>query len=207
MKKRSLFIVGAICLVVGAGLMAIYDACKGSDEAKAIDVEKTVMLDKEYIIANFDGYQKRYYETCILMSDFLDTDDAYVAGVSNVFQVQKKSDVNANDTVALEGTISTVFAIGHSYQHDSIAVKRGLWVEDWDMFKYEGNIITFAEAYEKVKETNFVMPHSQYVVLRWEVGPVDHTTYAPQYIFGNTKNHLYVDATTGNVTDVNPAGL
>ena len=39
-------------------------------------------------------------------------------------------------------------------------------------------------------ETNIVKPHSQKVVLRRELGPIDAN---PQYIFGNTHEHVYVD--------------
>ena len=61
--------------------------------------------------------------------------------------------------------------------------------------------ITFAEALEKLNQVNFPKPHSRYCVLRKEVGPKDANV---QYIFGNSKAQLYVDAVTGEVTDLNP---
>lgn len=62
--------------------------------------------------------------------------------------------------------------------------------------------LTFKEAYQKIMEINFPKPHSKQCVLRKPLGPID---CHPQYIFGNIRSQLYVDAITGGVTDKNPA--
>lgn len=51
--------------------------------------------------------------------------------------------------------------------------------------------------------SNFPKPHSRNCVLRREIGPIPDVN--PQYIFGNTKSQLYVDAVTGSVTNHTPA--
>ena len=65
----------------------------------------------------------------------------------------------------------------------------------------EAIVLTFTEALDRVLAANYPKPHSKYVVLRKEIGP---KAANPQYIFGNLKSQLYVDATTGAVSDSNP---
>ena len=62
--------------------------------------------------------------------------------------------------------------------------------------------VTFNEVLEKINEVNMPKPHSKQCVLRKQVGPVAAN---PQYIFGNVKSQIYVDAINGKVSDENPA--
>ena len=50
-------------------------------------------------------------------------------------------------------------------------------------------------------EANIVKPHSKVCVLRKAVGPKEANV---QYIFGNEDGAVFVDAVTGDVTDVDP---
>ena len=158
-------------------------------------VEKTVSADREYMFLNY-GEDYRWYETCILLNDFLDAEecDGTIAGVSNIFQFI----VNQDSTSADIAVLLSAYGYGkHTYE-----VKEGFWVGDSPM--NEDTIkITFKQAFERVMEANYPKPHSRHCVLRREVGPVPDV--APQYIFGNQRAQLYVDAVTGEVKDTNPA--
>lgn len=157
-------------------------------------VENTVSMDKEAMFLNYST-DYRWYETCIVMQDYLDEEtDGTIAGVSNVFQVVRNREDNSYDT--------EVVLFAHTRNTNSEEVKIGLWVGDFPLNNEEINL-TFAEAFEKVMETNYPKPHSRNCVLRREVGPTPNV--APQYIFGNQRYQIYVDAKTGNVTDSNPA--
>ena len=155
-------------------------------------VENVVGMDRQYMFTNY-GKDYRWYETCIVLKDFLDEEnDGTITGVSNIFQVVWEKDNGADVNVIM------FTHVGDSTQVD---VKRGFWVEDMPMNE-DAIKVTFKEAYDKVMAVNLPKPHSRHVVLRKEVGP---NTINPQYIFGNAQAQIYVDAVTGDVTDKNPA--
>ena len=135
----------------------------------------------------------RWYETCIVLKDFLDDEncDGTITGISNIFQVITEKD---------KGYDTNVVMITHTPDTTATDVKHGFWVEDFPLNDEEIKI-TFKDAYDKVMATNSPKPHSKHVVLRKEVGPVATNV---QYIFGNNKAQLYVDAVTGTVSDKNP---
>ena len=89
----------------------------------------------------------------------------------------------------------------HTLDTSNIEVKEGFWVEDYPL-NNEAVCISFEEAFTKLMEANCPKPHSRHCVLRKEIGPVDAN---PQYIFGNSRAQIYVDATTGEVSTINPA--
>lgn len=159
----------------------------------ALVVENIVNLDKQYM---FNNYAKdwRWYETCIVLKDFLDSEncDGTVSGVSNIFQAI------VNREEGIDTKVVMITHVGDSTQIDEV---HSFWVEDFPM-NDDAIKLTFKEAFDKVMATNSPKPHSRQVVLRKEVGP---NQINPQYIFGNTKAQLYVDAVTGTVTDKNPA--
>ena len=88
----------------------------------------------------------------------------------------------------------------HTLDTSTIEVKEGFWVEDYPL-NNEAVCISFEEAFTKLMEANCPKPHSRHCVLRKEIGPVDAN---PQYIFGNSRAQIYVDATTGEVSTINP---
>lgn len=154
-------------------------------------VENIINLDKQYMFNNFEK-DWRWYESCIVLKDFLDEEcDGTITGVSNIFQsvVQKGQGYDTQVVMCTH--------VGDSTQIDAV---QGFWVEDFPM---QDDVIkvTFKEAFDKVMAVNYPKPHSRQVVLRKEVGP---NACNPQYIFGNQKAQLYVDAVTGEVTDKNP---
>ena len=156
------------------------------------NVEQIVSTDRQ---AMFMAYKQdyRWYETCIVLKDFLDEDcDGTVEGLSNIFQVVLEEDNGADVYVVM---------YSHAAGKDSVTTVHSFWIEDYDMGKEPVKMITFAEAFQKIQEVNYPKPHSKHCVLRKEVGPNDCN---PQYIFGNAQAQLYVDAVTGKVSPDNP---
>ena len=158
-------------------------------------VENIISTDREAVY-NMAGGDYRWFETCVVLKDFLDTEDCdgTVTDVSNVFQVVEMSE---------DGKSADVFVILAAHTPDTVAyeVKHAFWIEDQPL-NDEAITVTFKQAFERVMETNCPKPHSKHCVLRKQVGPVDAN---PQYIFGNTEAQVYVDAITGDVTTDNPA--
>lgn len=154
-------------------------------------VENLVSMDRQDMFLNHSN-DYRWYETCIVLKDFLDEEcDGTVEGVSNIFQAVVEKDKGAD-----------VFVVMYTHTADTSAVQKvhSFWVEDMPM-ENEAIKLTFKEAFERVMQANAPKPHSQHVVLRKELGPINCN---PQYIFGNNKAQLYVDAVTGEVKTSNP---
>ena len=157
-------------------------------------VENAISLDRQYMFVNYGG-DYRWFETCIVLKDFLDEEcDGTITGISNVFQVVDKSE---------DGKSYDVHVILGAHTPDTTVyeVKNAFWIEDMPL-EEEAIQVTFAEAFEKLMETNCPKPHSQHVVLRKQVAPLDVN---PQYIFGNMNEVVFVDAVTGEVNLKNPA--
>lgn len=200
---KRFFYLFTLIAVLSMGI-ASCDGCKNEKNEKSADstevvtndsvmvVENVVGMDRQYMFTNY-GKDYRWYETCIVLKDFLDGEnDGTITGVSNIFQKVFEKEGGADVIVVM------FTHVGDSTQID---VKDAFWVEDRPM-NDDAIKVTFKEAYEKVMATNLPKPHSRHIVLRKEVGPLDAN---PQYIFGNSEAQIYVDAVTGEVTDKNPA--
>ena len=202
MKKVLLSL--AISLMLMVGMSSCTGCNKAENEVAIVDTTEVVcqqpaVLNVEHIVSTdrqdmFLNYSNdyRWYETCIVLQDFLDEEcDGTVAGISNIFQAVVEKDGGAD-----------VFVVMYTHTPDTSAVQKvhSFWVEDMPM-ENEAIKLTFAEAFDKVMQANCPKPHSQHVVLRKELGPVNCN---PQYIFGNAKAQLYVDAVTGEVRTSNP---
>ena len=192
-------------LVLALFVSMLFVSCNGCNKTDVNDQEtavvETTVLDPTSIIAMDrqdmymnHGQDYRWFETCMKLNDFLDEEnDGSLAEVVNVFQavIERES-----------GFDTKVFKFQHfadgTYAQDSID---GFWVEDQPLNE-EAIVITYQEAYEKLMEVNMPKPHSRYVTLRKQVGPIDAN---PQYIFGNIQETLFVDAVTGEVKNYNPA--
>lgn len=164
-----------------------------NDETKveSLIVENTVSTDREFMFLNYGG-DYRWFETCILMENFMDEEtNGNVEAVSSVFEVI---------TEVGSGYDTHVIMTVHTLDTNTIEVKEGFWVEDWPL-NNEAICISFEEAFTRLMESNYPKPHSRHCVLRSEVGPVAAN---PQYIFGNRRAQIYVDATTGEVSDIDP---
>ena len=162
------------------------------DSTAGMVVERVTATDREYMFTNYGG-DYRWFESCIVLKNFLDEEnDGEITGISNVFQVVEEKEKGADTFVILAA---------HVADSTAYEVKHGFWVEDYPM-NDEDIKVTFAQAFEKLNQVNLPKPHSKQCVLRKQVGP---KACNPQYIFGNVKAQIYVDAITGDVTDVNPA--
>lgn len=160
----------------------------------ALVVENLISTDRQAMYLKFkDNY--RWYETGILLPEFLDSEDVTSDPemVVNVFQgIVEKG--NGFDTWVYkfqhfpDGTLLT----------DSI---KGFWIEDFPLDEEE-IAVKYLDAYDKIMATNAPKPHSKNCILRKPIGPVACNA---QYVFGNIKEQLWVDAKTGDVKNSSPA--
>lgn len=163
-------------------------------EVAELVVENTVSTDRQGVYLNY-GENYRWYETGVQLKNFLDEEnDGSIDLIVNVFQVIEQKDSTSFDTFV------------YKYQHFSDGTVNeegihGFWIEDYPL-NDEVIKVSFREAFEKIQEVNYPKPHTRQVVLRKQVGPVDAN---PQWIFGNLRSQLYVDAVTGEVSPENPA--
>lgn len=157
-----------------------------------LTVENTVSMDKEQVFLNH-GNNFRYFETTAVLDNYVDADDEHnVVSVENVFQVLFDEDEKSIDT--------KVLIFSHNLDGGDVDIhEHAFWVGN-EALNDKTIKLTFKDAIQRVYETNCIKPHTRYVVLRKELGPVDAN---PQYIFG--KGKLYVDAVTGSVSETNPA--
>lgn len=197
MKKLLLF---ALVCAMFMGVTSC-NSCKKNEtnvEAKVdttLVVENIISTDREAMTLQYDSAY-RWYETCITVKDFFDSDsvgEPVVMGVSNIFQY----------VVDQDSTCADIQVVLYTHVKDTCVVEArpGFWVGDM-ILNNEEIKLTFAEAYNKMMQANCPKPHSRQCVLRKELGPTLGVN--PQYIFGNVQRQVYVDAVTGNVTDKNP---
>lgn len=190
------------CLSVLACLFMMSCSCEKNkptedvvvnDSTAGFVVENLTGMDRQKM---FQDYGKNYnwYETCIVLKDFLDSEetDGTVTGVSNIFQVSEEKG---------SGVDVHVIMFTHVGDSTQVDVVNSFWVEDFPMNE-DAIKLTFKEAYDRVMAANAPKPHSRQVVLRKQIGP---NPINPQYIFGNQTAQLYVDAVTGDVRTKNPA--
>ena len=193
MKKKTLFLIIAIAvlLICGIGIW-----CSNTKERKTITpdnptlvFENAVNLDKEYVYLNH-SQKYIYYETTAVLKDYLDDEacDGTIESVGSVLQFE--------DSKGPKVVLTT-----HRVDLNQYDIRDGFYVMNQPLNDITLNL-TFEQAFEKMMKANYVKPHSRYCVLRKQVGP---KVANPQYIFGNDKQDIFVDAITGDVTDKNPA--
>ncbi len=195
--KKVIFLMASLAIMMSlASCKCSSDNQKPVEPAIVVDtltVENTVSTDRQAMYLNH-GEDYRWFETGVVLKDFLDEEnDGAIEMVVNVFQVIEHFDSTSFDTF--------VYKYQHTLEGDAQDSVHGFWVEDYPLNE-EAVVVTFKEAYEKVMEANLPKPHTRQVVLRKQVGPVAAN---PQWIFGNLKSQIYVDAVTGKVSDKNPA--
>jgi hypothetical protein len=164
------------------------------DSVAVIDVEHAIATDRQTMYMKSGG-DYRWFETEILLPEFMDSDSATSNPVMlvNIFQKVIERG-NGYDTYVYkfqhfsDGTVLT----------DSVA---GFWVENWPL-EDKAIKLKYTEAWDKVMAVNFPKPHSKHVTLRNPIGPVEVNT---QWIFGNIHEQIWVDAVTGECTNSNPA--
>lgn len=197
MKKYLMFMCVALLSVVTLTL----SGCKGCKSEKKeapvlvqgkYVVENVVSTDKQYMFVNYGG-DYRWYETCVLLKDYLDEDcNGDIAGVLNIFQVVKEKEGGADCHVIM---------MSHTPKSDSVEVKHDFWIEDCPMNNDAINI-TYRQAFDAIMRANYPKPHSRQCTLRKPIGPKDCNV---QWVFGNIEAQLWVDAVTGEVATSNPA--
>lgn len=160
-----------------------------------LNVEHVVATDKQTMYTQFNK-DYRYFETQITLKNFMDGEDASaeVAEINNVFQVV---DV-AEDQKSADVYVVMFNHVGADVEKNVI---HSFWMEDY-VLNDEAIKVTFEQAFDKMMKANIVKPHSRKCTLRKEVGPKDAN---PQWIFGNSRAQVYVDAVTGDVSAINPA--
>lgn len=158
------------------------------------NVDHIIAMDRQAMFLKF-GDQYRWYETDILLPEFLDSENVTSTPVMlvNVFQSIIEYD-NGADTYVWkfqhfpDGTVNV----------DSV---HGFWIENWPL-NDEVLKVNYAQAWDKMMAVNYPKPHSRHVTLRNPIGPVSVNT---QWIFGNIRAQIWIDAVTGNATNSNPA--
>lgn len=193
MKKFIFAIMALLCMVACNPKKS--ETVPVQDETPVeLIVGNTISTDRQYMFMNYGG-DYRWYETCITLDDYLDSENCNgsIESISNVFQVVKGDSTSFDPYVIMSSYTRT---------SSNTEVISGFWVGDEPMNEEEINL-TFKDAYEFLMEANCPKPHSRHCVLRKELGP--KIGVAPQYIFGNQQYQVYVDAFDGTVTDHNPA--
>ena len=188
------------------GLVLSFTSCtgcsKGDNTVKdSVVVDSAVVLDFEHTIATdreamyLKGGDYRWFESCVLLKEYLDSENptSEPVMISNVFQrIIEKG--NGFDT--------WVYKFQHfsdgTFAVDSV---QGFWIEDSPLNE-EVIALKYTEAFDKMMQTNSPKPHSKQCCLRNPLGPVACNA---QYVFGNVREQLWVDAKTGDVKNSNPA--
>lgn len=161
-------------------------------EAVELNVENIIATDREDMFLNYsENYM--WFETCVTMENWMDEEtNGEIASVSNVFEVVSE---------AGESYDTHVVTFTHTTDGETVAVDHGFWIEDKDMSNME-IYVTYQEAFDAAMAVNLPKPHTKNCVLRCMVGP---NPCNAQYVFGNKEAQIFVDAITGEATDVNPA--
>ena len=191
MKRNLLLFIMVFCM------MFTFTSCKkhkkdvpAPQPAAELVVEHLISMDRETMNLKYAN-KYNWYETSVVLVNYLDEENnGEISGVSNIFQYAATND-DSN-------------VVMFTHVKDTTAVEEhwgALWVGDMSLNNEEIKL-TFKEAFDKLMQTNIVKPHSRQCVLRKELGPKPNV--APQYIFGNVKDRVYVDAKTGNVSKTNP---
>ena len=186
---KKLFILSFICIFA----LSLVGCKKKSNNAvnnAPLVVENVISTDRQDMFIHVSK-DFTWYETSIKLKNFLDSEDASseVTNVVNVFQVVKEQEKSAD---------TFVWIYEHTPETYTVNQYSGFWVGDHSLNTEEIKL-TFEDAYNKLQEANYEKPHSQNCVLRRIVG-----TGNTMYIFGNTREQVYVNATTGEVSLTNP---
>lgn len=170
-----------------------------SVEDTLVDTTLTLSMVKNYVSTDRQqmfvkvGGDYRWYETLVEFDNYYDEDSTQnIHTVINIFQVC---------TEVGESTDVVVYACTHTLDSSAVFPKSGFWIEDWPLNE-EQIKLTFDEAFERMMATNMPKPHSRQACLRKPVGPL---VCNPQYVFGNLRSQIWVDAVTGEVKNSNPA--
>ena len=175
--------------------------CGGNKEVvNPIENDSVIVVDK--VIGNdfgemFNKYGKndfRFYETDILLNNFLDEEYDGIAELVNIYQVATRLDSTSFDTQVYK---IQHFPGGETFR-DSV---KGFWIENYPIDITEIKV-SYDSAFALINQVNLPKPHSKHVTLRQPIGPFACNT---QWIFGNIHEQIWVDVVTGEIKESNPA--
>ena len=197
MKKFILFASVAIATL----MMASCQSCTKKVDPVVVPKDTTIVVetvnqtDFNNMSLQFGPTDFKWYETNILLKEFLDEEcSGEIQELVNIYQTITTKDSLSYDT--------QVFKIQHFTDGSEITDSiKGFWIEDYPI-NPDDIKISYKEAFDKVMAANIIKPHSRYVTIRKPIGPL---ACNPQYVFGNIKTQVWVDATTGEVKNNNPA--
>lgn len=162
---------------------------KGEQTKEHTSVESYIDSDMKYISENYGGLCI-WYETEVIYNNFLDEEnDGSIESVKSVFQHAKVVD---------SGTYRKIVTITHIGELMNVETVDGWYNGCYDM-RGKKLPVTFKDAYDAIMAVNFPKPHTRCCVLKDQVGPV---VANPQYIYG--VGLLFVDAVSGEVSEINP---
>ena len=207
MKKFSLFMMCMLFTLLlgftscnGCGQQTQTEQLKDTTEVVvknstvALNVENVIAMDRQAMYLAHGG-DYRWYETEILLPEFMDGDNA----TSDPIMV-----VNVFQTIVEKGNGFDTWVYKYQHFNDGTVLNdsiQGFWVENLPM-EDKAIVLKYTEAWDKMLAVNFPKPHSKHVTLRNPIGPVAINT---QWIFGNIKEQIWVDAVDGTCTNSNPA--
>ena len=204
MKKILVFLMSVVLFAACSGCsqpqqkdLKVADTTEviiDSVKAPVIDVDHAIATDRQAMYVNYKN-DYRWFETEILLPEFMDSDSA----TSDPEMV-----VNVLQSIVDKGNGADVWV--HKFQHfkdgtvvhDSI---QGFWIENYAL-NDEVIKLNYLQAWDRMMAVNFPKPHSKHVTLRNPIGPVAINT---QWIFGNIHEQIWIDAVTGDAKKSNPA--
>ena len=158
-------------------------------------VENIIAKDRQAMYNLANGADYRFFESSIKLCENLDSEDCdgKIMSVTNVFQqvIEKEKGYDTKVLMFIttgKGTQVNIY-------------DNAFYIENYPL-NDEQMQITFEKAFELMMKANVVKPKSKNCVLRKPIGP---TPCNAQYIFGNRRQQVYVDAVTGEVRTKNPA--
>ena len=185
MKRILLFLMAAVLLCACHHKKAPQ---KVEPVNYVVNVTECISSDNADMVAKYGDYT--WYETQVLLHNFLDEEYAGIDEATNVFQIVDSTN---------GGFDTKVIKYIHTTSGNTIEETPGFWIED---FKLDSIAITFEHSLDIINQVNCVKPHSRHIVLRNPIGP---NKVNGQWVYGNMQSQLWVDAITGIVVDSNPA--
>ena len=174
---------------------AVGDDIDGVIPDLTASVENIIATDRQTMYGLADAQDYKFFECDIKLCDFLNAEDCdgKILSVTNVFQqiIERGKGYDTKVwmfTTTGKGTVQVL--------HDN-----AFYIEN-EPLNDEPMPITYEQAFVRIMKANVVKPHSRNCILRKPVGP---TPCNAQYIFGNRRQQIFVDAITGEVRTKNPA--
>ena len=174
---------------------AVGDDIDGVIPDLTASVENIIATDRQTMYGLADAQDYKFFECDIKLCDFLNAEDCdgKILSVTNVFQqfIERGKGYDTKVwmfTTTGKGTVQ-------------VLQDNAFYIEN-EPLNDEPMPITYEQAFERIMKANVVKPHSRNCILRKPVGP---TPCNAQYIFGNRRQQIFVDAITGEVRTKNPA--